>query len=581
MEKLIPYGISNFERLVEGYYYVDKTAYIEKLERINTPVFLRPRRFGKSLFTEMLRWYYDIKAKDKFEKLFANLYIGKNPTPRRNSYFFLGLDFSGMSDYSYNDKDFAGKQFNSGIMTKLVNFLFYYAEELGIDNAYINDFEYKYKNNASGALEIIDGLIAMKNGRLYVVIDEYDALTNAMAIHYIHAPEEANEYLNITRKGGFFRSFFETIKKCTKSAVEKVYITGILPITISDMNSGFNIAEWITHDETYTNMLGITESEIDMLLDEIYDDYKERKISKNEVKRYLSQYYNGYKFSRHGEKVYNPMMTMYFLKELVNKNTIPDSLADQNIRVQYNQVAYIFGKNNEKRDEVLLEITERKALDFSVDPRRQFDLRDYKSGRYINECLYHLGLLTYSDRTDEFVIPNIVTFEMILSYFERIKDFEIPDKDINSWIITFKRSGDITALLESFFNEVIREFPGDFFKDVNESFYRGLLFHVLYYYLPKNLYEVLPEFPTADGNVDIMARTLPAADVDAPFEFLMEIKRVPKSASQTVFDSKFNEAKSQVKKYQTGEYKYFTAVAVCFRGNKDYKIDIEESLKTG
>ncbi|MCP4132371.1 MAG: AAA family ATPase [bacterium] len=578
MPKLIPYGISNFAKLVEGYYYIDKTAYIEKLERTDTPIFLRPRRFGKSLFTEMLRWYYDIKAKDKFDALFSNLYIGKNPTPRRNSYFFLALDFSGMSDYSHTDKDFAKKQFDSKIITTLINFIQYYSQELSIDDNYITSYKNDHNDNASNALLTVVNLVNRVDGKMYIAIDEYDAMTNAMAIHYIHAPEEDNEYLNITRKGGFFRSFFETIKSGTKSAVDKVYITGILPITISDMNSGFNIAKWITHDETYINMLGITESEIDTLLDDIYNDYTSIKIPKTEAKRYLSQYYDGYRFSRNAERVYNPMMTMYFLDELVNHNTIPDILADQNIRIQYNQVAYIFGNNNQKRDEVLLEITERKALDFSVDPKRQFDLRDYKSGKYINECLYHLGLLTYGSRTDEFVVPNIVTYEMILSYFEEIKDFDIPERDINSPVIAFKRSGDIAAFIESFFNEVIQKFPGDFFKDVNESFYRGLLFHVLYYYLPKDTYEVLPEFPTGHGQVDVMVRTLPGADVDASFEYLIEIKRVPKSASDAVFESKFNEGKTQVKKYQTGDYKDFTAVAVCFRGNMDYKMIIMDGV---
>lgn len=575
MKKRIPYGVCNFQEIIEGnYYYIDKSRFIETLETRNTPVFLRPRRFGKSLFSEMLRWYYDLKAADQFEKLFGGLYIGKNPTSLKNSFFFLALDFSGLSSYSHENRDFAMKNFNEKVLDDITGFLIYYQKELNLDKEDIRDFKQDHNENAGAALAGAVNFVKNAGGKMYLAIDEYDSMTNAMAINYINEPDEKNEYMNITHKGGFFRSFFEYVKNCTKSALKKVYITGILPITISDLNSGFNIAEWITHDEDFENMLGITESELDTFLAELYRENPQLFLSINEVKSYLKRYYNGYRFGEYSENVYNPMMTMYFLNNLVRHNRIPKILADENIKVQYNQMAYIFGRNNKKRDEVIEEITDKKRLEFSITPGRLFDLRDYKSGRYINECLYYLGLLTYGENPFEFVVPNLVTYEMILSYFERIKEFE-PDRfDFDRFVIRYLKDGDINALIKAFFEEIVRKFPGDFFKDVNESFYRGLLFHVLYRILPKNLYEVLPEFNLTTGTVDLIVESFDNPRVMAKLEDLIEIKRVPKSATDSQLDAKFEKAKKQVVRYQTGDYKEFRAVAVCFRGNRDYKIRI-------
>ena len=130
--------------------------------------------------------------------------------------------------------------------------------------------------------------------------------------------------------------------------------------------------------------------------------------------------------------------------------------------------------------------------------------------------------------------------------------------------------------IKYFFSEVIQRFPGDFFKNVYESFYHGLLFYVLWDKLSKDRYEVLPEFQVTNGQVDVMARTFEGAKVYAHFNDLFELKQVPKSASDTEFETKFREAKSDIKKYRTGPFADWRGVAVCFRGNKDYKIEVIE-----
>jgi hypothetical protein len=163
---------------------------------------------------------------------------------------------------------------------------------------------------------------------------------------------------------------------------------------------------------------------------------------------------------------------------------------------------------------------------------------------------------------------------MVLSYFEEIMGFPTEGRGYDRMVIHFMETGDMKGFVENFFKEIIQKFPGDFFKDVNESFYRGLFFHILYSFLPNNLYDVFPEFNLPDGTVDlyINSRELPGELVK--LQDLIEIKRVPKSATDAELKAKFDEAVSQVLAYRTGDYKDFRAVAVCFRGNKDYLLKV-------
>jgi hypothetical protein len=254
MKRQIPYGSSNFEQIRrENNYYIDKTMFIEKLETVNHCVLLRPRRFGKSLTTEMLRWYYDISAANRFHELFGDLYIGKNPTPHRNKYFVLVLSFTGMEILS-NENDQLANKFSNHLSGYYISFLSKYRNYFNIDENYIDNFFSIYKNDASNGLKKILQLVENQNSQLYLCIDEYDSLTNALAIRYRYANENDNLYLNILKKGGFFRNFFEAIKDGTSNTIAKVYITGILPITISDMKSGFNIASWLTFNPKFETM---------------------------------------------------------------------------------------------------------------------------------------------------------------------------------------------------------------------------------------------------------------------------------------------------------------------------------------
>jgi hypothetical protein len=239
--KKIPYGISNFRKLrEEGYLYIDKTHFIEVLEEnYNYLSFLRPRRFGKSLLISTLSYYYDEYYGDIWDNLFKDTYIGKNPTKFKSSYRVLFLEFSGITttDISTIERDFTNK-----LSSLLRGYLekYNYPEEK-------SDFLFNIKNSEALISEFFK---IVKNDKIYLLIDEYDNFANAIL------GEDMEVFKKILKKGGFVRSFYEVIKTATQTGVvQRVFITGVTPITMDTMTSGFNIIKDITRDEEFNELV--------------------------------------------------------------------------------------------------------------------------------------------------------------------------------------------------------------------------------------------------------------------------------------------------------------------------------------
>ena len=318
--KKLPYGISNFEELVkDGYYYVDKTKYIEKLENLPEKriMVLRPRKFGKTLFTSVLENYYDLKKKDKFNKLFGETYIGKNPTKLKNGYHILKFNFSGINT---QDEETTMKGFKENVTISIDTFVknykidFYVNPELTIEgllNSLIEAFR-----------------IQKPEEKIYVIVDEYDHFANELLGF---KPEQ---FKNLVSKNGQVRKWYEILKKGTETVVDRIFITGVAPITLDSMTSGFNIIKDETKDRTFNEMMGFTNNELKILM-------KEQEISEEKQKELLpimKENYDGYKFSLKGkERIYNSNMCLYFLNEYVKYKEIPEKLVDVNIVSDYNK----------------------------------------------------------------------------------------------------------------------------------------------------------------------------------------------------------------------------------------------------
>lgn len=274
--KKLPNGISNYEELIEdGYYYVDKTMYIEKLESLTDKriMFLRPRKFGKTLFTSVLENYYDIQKKDKFKKLFKETYIGKRSSKLRNSYYILKFNFSGINT---ENKETTIRSFKNKTIESIKIFI----------SKYNIDF---YIDEMQEAEEILNSLftafnIQKQNEKIYVIIDEYDHFANELLGFNIE------QFKNLVAKNEKVRKWYEILKQGTESIVDRVFITGVSPITLDSLTSGFNISKDITKDERFNEMIGFTREELVQLMNEQNILKEEQEI----ILPIMKENYDGY-----------------------------------------------------------------------------------------------------------------------------------------------------------------------------------------------------------------------------------------------------------------------------------------------
>ena len=376
MNLKMPYGISNYEKIVnDGYYYVDKTMYIEKLENLpeTSIMFLRPRKFGKTLFTSVLENYYDKRKSDKFESLYKNTYIGKNPTKLKNSYCILRFNFSGI-DTSTNEATIKG--FKNEVASSIEVFI----------HKYNLDF---YVNKEDEAENILDNLIKAfyvqkAQEKIYVIIDEYDHFANELLGFN---PEQ---FKGLVSKNGKVRKWYEVLKKGTETVVDRIFITGVAPITLDSLTSGFNIGKDITQDEEYNDMMGFTKEELVGILNN-------QEISMEEQKQILpimKENYDGYKFSLNAKKqIYNSNMCLYFLSDYIRLKKIPDRLIDMNIASDYSKIGKMLDLcKGENKLEILRKTVQGEPIVDTIVEK--FNPAIDFSATYMISMLYYLGYLT-------------------------------------------------------------------------------------------------------------------------------------------------------------------------------------------
>ena len=397
--KKLPYGVSDYERLIKNdYYYVDKTMYIEKLENLAEPyiMFLRPRKFGKTLFTSMIENYYDIKKVDEFEKLYKDTYIGKNPTKLKNSYHILKFNFSGIDT---TDEENTMKGFKSKTIASIKLFV----ERYGLD-FYIN-----YEDEAENILDnLLKAFSFQKNKeKLYVIIDEYDHFANELLGF------NTNQFKNLVSKNGKVRKWYEILKEGTESVIDRIFITGVAPITLDSLTSGFNISSDKTQDERFNEMMGFTENELKELM-------KEQNIEKEKQEELLpivKENYEGYKFSMHGkEKIYNSNMCLYFLNNYVEFKRIPDQLIDVNIASDYSKLGKMLDLcKGEEREKVIEKTVSGEGIVSEI--RQKFNPAIEFTETDLISMLFYLGYLTIEDEEigyPKLNIPNKVMKERFL-----------------------------------------------------------------------------------------------------------------------------------------------------------------------
>ena len=434
--KKLPYGISNYEELItDGYYYVDKSKYIEKLESLPEKriMFLRPRKFGKTLFTSMLENYYDINKKDKFEKIFDGTYIGKNPTELRNSYHILKFNFSGI-DTTTTESTING--FKREVASSINLFV----------DLYSLDFFVNYEDEAEN---ILDNLfkafrVQRETEKIYVIIDEYDHFANELLGF------NTNQFKNLVSKNGKVRKWYEILKKGTESVVDRIFITGVAPITLDSLTSGFNISSDKTMDSNLNEMMGFTKAEVINMLDvqEISRENQEKLLP------IMKENYDGYMFSIFGnEKIYNSNMCLYFLNEYMAHNRIPTQLIDMNIASDYTKLGKMLDLcKGDEREKVIEKTVTGEGIISDItgkfNPAMEFTEKDLVS------MLFYLGYLTIASEVfekPELKIPNKVMKELYSEYFLNIlsneTDLIIQENDYNEMLREIALEGKIDKIV--------------------------------------------------------------------------------------------------------------------------------------
>ena len=285
--KHIPYGMMNFAVIRrDDCYYVDKTRFIPIIEDADKFFFFnRPRRFGKSLTVSMLQHYYDIAAKDKFDALFGDLYIGKHPTSDRNSYLVLYLNFSGIVGELHNYR----KGLDAHCQTMFDYFCDIYAD-------YLPQGIKEKLDEKEGAVEQFEYLFTecnKTNQRIYLFIDEYDHFTNAI----LADPESLRHYTNETHGEGYLRAFFNKVKAGTYSSIERCFITGVSPVTMDDLTSGFNIGTNYSLSPKFNEMIGFTEEEVRQMLT-YYSTTSPFNHTVDELIEIMKPWYDNYCFAQ-------------------------------------------------------------------------------------------------------------------------------------------------------------------------------------------------------------------------------------------------------------------------------------------
>ena len=410
--KRIPYGMMNFVDVREDdCYFVDKTVFIPALEAANKFFFfIRPRRFGKSLTISMLRHYYDVLDKENFEKWYGGLYIGQHPTPEHNSYLVIYLNFAVVNAELSNYR----QSLDAHCDTKFCAFCDDYADLLPADIK----SRMKEKN---GAVEQLDFLVeeCRKAGlAIYLFIDEYDHFTNKI----LSEPACLNDYKTETHGTGYLRSFFDTVKAGTDSSIKRVFVTGVSPVTMDDLTSGFNIGTNYSLSPEFNELVGFTEEDVRAMLD-YYATTCEFHHTTDELIAIMKPWYDNYCFAeeRYGRTtLYNSNMVLYFVDNYIRCGCeIPKRMIEENIRVDYNKLRMLIRKDREFAHDASLIQTIVQQGYITGNLKTGFPAEQITDPDNFVSLLYYFGMLTIDGTSmgkTKLSVPNQVVREQMYNY---------------------------------------------------------------------------------------------------------------------------------------------------------------------
>ena len=516
--KLLPYGMMNFAVIRrDDYYYVDKTSFIPLIERSDRFFFfIRPRRFGKSLTLNMLQHYYDVNAKDKFDALFGDLYIGQHPTKDRNSYLVLKLNFSLVSAELHNYR----KGLDDHCSIVFDYFCDVYADYLpeGIKE------KMQAKDGAVNQLEYLYMECAKVNRKIYLFIDEYDHFTNTI----LSDADSLNRYTDETHKTGYLRAFFNTVKSGTDSSIERCFITGVSPVTMDDLTSGFNIGTNYSLSSEFNEMMGFTEDEVRQML-AYYSTTCHFNHSIDEIIEIMKPWYDNYCFAPESydtTTMYNSNMVLYFVKNYILYGKVPRDMIEDNIRIDYEKLRMLIRKDKEFSHDASIIQTLVSQGYIAGELKRGFPAVSIVDPDNFISLLYYFGMLTVSGTHEgktKLTIPNQVVREQLYTYLLNTYN----EADLN--FSNYERSELSSALAYrgewqvyfAYIADCLKRYASQRDKQKGESFVHGFTLAMT---AQNRFYRPISEQDTQAGYVDIFLCPLLDIFPDMVHSYIIELK---------------------------------------------------------
>ena len=546
--KRIPYGMMNFIDVREDdCYYVDKTHYIPLIENANKYFFyIRPRRFGKSLTISMLRHYYNILEADKFEKWYGDLYIGKHPTPERNSYLIIYLNFAvvnaELNSYRQSLDAHCNTEFNF--------FCDVYAQ-------YLPEGIKEEMNKKKGAVEQLNYLYKeciKTNQQIYLFIDEYDHFTNKI----LSEPSCLEDYKSETYGTGYLRSFFDTVKAGTDSTIKRCFVTGVSPVTMDDLTSGFNIGTNYSLSPEFNEMTGFNEEEVRAMLD-YYATTCQFHHSTDELIEAMKPWYDNYCFAEQSygsTTMYNSNMVLYFVDNYIrNGGEMPDKMVEENIRVDYNKLRMLIRKDKEFAHDASTIQTLVQQGYITGELKTGFPAETIAEPDNFISLLFYFGMLTISGTKRGktlLTIPNQVVREQLYSYL--LDTYNEADLRFDNWekgklASAMAYRGDWKAYFD-YIAECLHRYSSQRDKQKGEAYVHGFTLAMT---AQNRFYRPISEQENQEGYADIFMFPLLDIYKDMLHSYIIELKYAKGKDSDEKVEQLRQEAITQANRYAASE----------------------------
>ncbi|MDR0892639.1 MAG: ATP-binding protein [Mediterranea sp.] len=540
--KGIPYGIANFEQVINrNYYYVDKTLYLPLLEQApNNLLLIRPRRFGKSLFIGMMRAYYDILQKDKFNDIFGELWIGKQPTNEQGMYQVLYFDFSKVGGAASIESLEASFDAYCGSVVDV------FAEKYAAYYSTTFVEELKRKSTAREKLNFLDINAQARSYPLYLIVDEYDNFTNIVL-----SAHGQDMFHRITHAEGFYRDVF----KLFKGMFYRIFLTGVSPVTLDDLTSGFNIDWNISNDPRFNAMLGFSETDVR----EMFSYYQENGQLNGDIETMIEEmkpWYDNYCFSQDSldePRMFNCDTTLYYLQHCLRSGHAPREMLSKNMRTDYSKLKMLVQIDKDitlkgQRMSTIEEITTQEEI--LVNLKTSFPVHEMTNQENYRSLLYYYGLLTISGTRGNRLrmrIPNNSVREQYFGFMREYyqQRYELNLSDLAELIDGLAYDGEWRPL----FNAIGEAYHNN--SSVRDSIQgeRNIQGFLKAYLSLATYYLVMPELEMSYGYNDLALLPNKAQYPDVEHSYLIEIKYAKADATEAEMEAQRIEGRAQLLRY--------------------------------